>query len=103
MRRRTLAALAILIGTAASLSADDWPMLGRSASRNPVSLEKNPPVWWHAPDWKDVGTLPSKNVKWQVKLGSHAKGDPVVANGLVWVGTNNSHPRDPEMKDRVPV
>ena len=30
----------------AALRADDWPMLGRDATRNPVSSEKNPPTWW---------------------------------------------------------
>ena len=72
MRPPIFCSLAIVITTAATLSADDWPMLGRSASRNPVSLEKNPPLWWHAPYWEDVGTLPSKNIRWQAKLGSHA-------------------------------
>lgn len=78
-------------------------MSGRSASRNPVSLEKKPPLWWHTPDWDDVQKLPARNIKWQARLGSHTKGDPIVANGLVWVGTNNSHPRDPQVKAPLPV
>ena len=35
----------------------------------------------------DVKT--KKNVKWVAELGSQAYGNPVVANGVVLVGTNN--------------
>ena len=74
-----------------SLSAADWPMLGRDATRNPISAEKNPPTDW------DVGKLDRKagnfhggrNIKWQAKLGSMTHGTPVVADGQVYIGTNN--------------
>jgi RNA polymerase sigma factor (sigma-70 family) len=67
----------------------DWPMWGRDASRNMVSQEKNPPAVW------DV--ISGRNIKWTAKLGSRSLGNPVVANGLIWVGTNNQNPRDPAM------
>ena len=38
----------------------------------------------------------TKNVKWVAKLGSQSYGNPVVANGKVFVGTNNEMPRDPK-------
>jgi hypothetical protein len=95
--------LAVVAAPVTAASAEDWPMAGRSASRNPVSVEKKAPLWWHAPDWEDVGTLPSRNIKWQAKLGSHTKGDPIVANGLVWVGTNNRHPHGPQVKEQLPA
>ncbi|HEY2250024.1 MAG TPA: PQQ-binding-like beta-propeller repeat protein, partial [Planctomycetaceae bacterium] len=31
----------------------------------------------------------SRNIKWTAGLGSMTYGDPVVADGLIWVGTNN--------------
>lgn len=59
----------------------DWPMLGRDITRNPVSHEKNPPVNW------DVKS--GKNIKWTAQLGSMTHGTPVVADGKVYIGTNN--------------
>jgi outer membrane protein assembly factor BamB len=44
----------------------------------------------------DVKT--KKNVKWVAELGSQAYGNPVVAGGMVFVGTNNEGPRDPNVK-----
>jgi outer membrane protein assembly factor BamB len=72
----------------------DWPMLGRDQSRNPVSPEKNPPTWWLLGDKKT-----SRNIKWRVDLSARNKADPVVANGLVWVG--GDRPRG--FKDRAPA
>lgn len=36
----------------------------------------------------------TNGVKWIAKLGSQAYGNPTVANGKVYVGTNNAHPFD---------
>jgi len=65
----------------------DWPMWGRTPLRNMVSPEKNPPTQWNVDD----GT----NILWQAQLGSQSYGNPVVAGGLVFVGTNNEAKRDP--------
>ncbi len=35
-----------------------------------------------------------KRVKWQEHLGSRAYGGPIVANGKIYVGTNNENPRN---------
>lgn len=43
------------------------------------------------------------NIRWSVNLGSQSKGTPVVANGLIWVGTNNDQPRDPKRKEDASV
>jgi outer membrane protein assembly factor BamB len=43
-------------------------------------------------EW-DIKT--KKNVKWVAKLGSQSYGNPVVADGMVFVGTNNELLRDP--------
>lgn len=69
----------VLWATAPLGSAADWPTLGRDKTRNPVSLEKNPPRDWN------VKT--GQNIKWSADLGTGAYGTiPVVANGLVWIG-----------------
>lgn len=47
-----------------------------------------------APDADRLQADPPRNVKWIVKLGSQTYGNPVVAGGRVYVGTNNDSPRD---------
>jgi outer membrane protein assembly factor BamB len=64
----------------------DWPMWGGTPDRNMVSSMKGLPVDW------DVKT--KKNVKWVADLGSQSYGNPVVAGGMVFVGTNNELVRD---------
>lgn len=68
----------------------DWPMWGGTADRNMVSNMKGIPTTW------DVKS--GKNVKWKAALGSQSYGNPVVAGGMVFVGTNNEGPRDPAVK-----
>ncbi|MCA9201040.1 MAG: PQQ-like beta-propeller repeat protein, partial [Planctomycetales bacterium] len=59
----------------------DWPQWAGSHFRNNVTDEPEIPTDW---DVKD-GT----NVRWSMPLGSETYGNPVVANGKVYVGTNN--------------
>ena len=66
----------------------DWPMWGGTPDRNMVSNMKGLPAEW------DVKT--KKNVKWVAELGSQSYGNPVVAGGMVFVGTNNELLRDPK-------
>jgi outer membrane protein assembly factor BamB len=66
----------------------DWPMWGGSADRNMVSMMKGIPTSW------DVKT--KKNVKWMAQLGSQSYGNPVVAGGQVYAGTNNELVRNPK-------
>ena len=76
-----------LLAASASLSAD-WPMWGGTPSRNMVSPLTGMPSQW------DVKS--GKNVKWMAALGSQSYGNPVVAGGVVLVGTNNEALRDPK-------
>lgn len=62
-------------------------MWGGKPQRNMVSPVKNLPSSW------DVKT--GKNIKWRADLGLQSYGNPVVANGKVFVGTNNEKPRNP--------
>jgi outer membrane protein assembly factor BamB len=66
----------------------DWPMWGGSPERNMVSTMTGLPTTW------DVKT--GANVKWVAQLGSQTYGNPVVAGGVVLVGTNNELVRDPK-------
>jgi outer membrane protein assembly factor BamB len=82
----------MLAGGSASFRASEpgtgnWPMWGGTPDRNMVSDMKGLPTDW------DVKT--KKNVKWVAKLGSQSYGNPVVAGGMVFVGTNNELLRDP--------
>jgi outer membrane protein assembly factor BamB len=63
-------------------------MWGGTADRNMVSSMKGVPTEW------DVKT--KKNIKWVADLGSQSYGNPVVAGGMVFVGTNNELVRDPK-------
>ena len=63
---------------------------GGTPDRNMVSNMKGLPITW------DVKT--KKNVKWVAELGSQSYGNPVVAGGMVFVGTNNENTKDPAVK-----
>jgi len=78
------------LGARSDPSGTDWPMWGGTADRNLVSSMKGLPTTW------DVKA--KKNVKWVAELGSQAYGNPVVANGVVLVGTNNEGAKDPTVK-----
>ncbi len=68
----------------------DWPMWGGTPDRNMVSNMTGVPSTW------DVKT--KKNIKWVAELGSQSYGNPVVAGGMVFVGTNNEGIKDPAVK-----
>jgi outer membrane protein assembly factor BamB len=74
--------------TASDPGNGDWPMWGGTPDRNMVSNMKGLPVSW------DIAK--KTNVKWVATLGSQSYGNPVVAGGQVYVGTNNEGLRDPK-------
>ncbi|PYP83132.1 MAG: pyrrolo-quinoline quinone [Blastocatellia bacterium AA13] len=75
-------------GSASDPGSGDWPMWGGTPDRNMVSNMKGLPTSW------DVAA--KKNVKWVAALGSQTYGNPVVAGGQVYCGTNNEGLRDPK-------
>lgn len=79
----------LLIGLwAQTAGAADWICWGGDYSRNMINKhESGLPTEW------DVES--GRNVKWSVPLGSQSYGNPVVAGGKVFVGTNNEGKRDP--------
>ena len=93
--RKAIVFLAVVLGstgvsrlTASEPNTGDWPMWGGTPDRNMVSAMKGLPTDW------DVKT--KKNIKWAADLGSQSYGNPVVAGGMVFVGTNNEGLRDPK-------
>lgn len=80
----------LLLGTLPLIS-QDWPMWGGTPQRNMISSMKNLPVSW------DVKT--GKNIRWKADLGTQSYGNPVVAGGKVFVGTNNENPKNAAVKD----
>ncbi len=81
----------MLSGIAAfPLVSQDWPMWGGTAQRNMVSAMKNLPEFW------DVKS--GKSIKWKAQIGTTSYGNPVVADGKIFLGTNNGNPRNPEIE-----
>jgi outer membrane protein assembly factor BamB len=79
--------------TSTVLNAADWPQWGRTDSRNHVSPEKGLPESF-APGEKNlreggIDLTTTRNVKWVARLGTAAYGNPTVAGGRVFVGTDD--------------
>jgi hypothetical protein len=96
-RSHVLASIGLFVCTGLAertkLSADDWPMFGRDATRNSVSLEKNAPTEWdvgrfsrRTEKWVDKG----RNICWTADLGVGVYASPVISEGLVWMGANRT-------------
>ena len=80
--------VSLLLLFASDPGVGDWPMWGGTPDRNMVSPMKGLPTSW------DVAA--KKNVKWMAQLGSQSYGNPVVAGGQVYAGTNNELLRNPK-------
>jgi len=83
---RLLPLIAILFFIRA-VGAADQPQWGQRFSRNMISGERG------LPESFDPAT--GKNIRWTAKIGSQSYATPIVANGKVFIGTNNNSPRDP--------
>ncbi len=84
-----LGALLVAAPFAATVSAEDLVQFGYDRTRNMISDETGLPVEF-GPD--------SKNLKWSQPVGSQSYAGPVIANGVVLVGTNNEGLRNPNVK-----
>jgi outer membrane protein assembly factor BamB len=86
---------------APTVGTEDWPMFGGTPARNMANERaKGLPAQWSV----EEGEL--KNVKWSADLGSKAYGGPIVAQGHVFIGTNNQNPRskkDVDPKTKKPL
>lgn len=80
---------------AAKSGPSTWPTFAGGPTRNMVNLiDKNLPTVFSAEEGKE------KNIKWTANLGNVTYSGPVVADGKIFVGTNNARPRDPKIKDK---
>jgi len=75
--------------------AAGWTQWGGSPGRNNTPATGSLPAEWapgefdyESGDWQPET---SKNILWVAPLGSQSYGNPVVAGGKVFVGTNNGH------------
>jgi outer membrane protein assembly factor BamB len=95
--------IALLLAAPALSLAADWPHWGGTPARNMVSTtEKNLPETFKLEGLdaeKPVDLSKAENVKWVAKLGSQTYGNPTVAAGRIYVGTNNEPPKDPRFKE----
>jgi outer membrane protein assembly factor BamB len=89
MRTRTESILAagVALAVASICSAQEVSMFGNTPSRNMVSDAERLPATWDPES--------GENVKWKQPLGSQSYGGPVLAGGIIYVGTNNEGARDP--------
>ena len=76
------AAEAVKTFAAMHVKPGDCPQFGLSRYRNNVTSAKNIPTAWNVES--------GKNIKWVARLGTHTYASPVIANGKVFVGTNNT-------------
>lgn len=66
-----------------NVKAREWPQWGGTIHRNNIAVGQSVPVTWN------IETR--ENIKWSVPLGSVTFSSPVIANGKVFIGTNNGH------------
>jgi len=83
--------------------AADWPQWGGRDGRNMASQEEESLPAWFAPgkkkpDGSGIDLKTTKNVKWVARLGTENYSSPVVANGKVFIGTNDMLLDDPRRK-----
>lgn len=93
---------ACLLGVrCAPTQAQDWPQWGGLPARNMVSAAQNLSISFDPGKLKpnvsgqaQVDMSSTQAVKWAVRLGSHTYGNTVVADGRVYIGTNDASLRD---------
>src|SRR5262249_40529872 len=95
-------AVFIFASFSGNASVADWPQWGGTSHRNMSSLEKGLPANFY-PGKKQregLGRAPTtaKNVRWIVRLGFQNYSSPVIANGRVFIGTNDEALDDPLFK-----
>jgi hypothetical protein len=80
------------IGTL-KVGKSDWPQWGGWSGKNNTPEGKNIPTEWDI----DAG----ENVLWSAPLGSQTYGNAVIANGKVYVGTNNYNAYVPRFPNSI--
>ncbi len=78
---------------ASQVQPGDWNQWCGSPARDNTPEAKNTPTDWNVGEFDESTGVwnkdNAKNIKWVARLGSQSYGNPVVANGKVFIGTNN--------------
>ncbi|MFH1918657.1 MAG: PQQ-binding-like beta-propeller repeat protein [Planctomycetota bacterium] len=86
----------------ASVAAADRPQWGQKHTRNNASSETGLSEWFDPgrrdPASGEIDPATTKNVHWVARLGTVTYATPVVAEGKVFIGTNNDQPRDERIR-----
>ena len=101
LSRAVLVGFLVVESTVAAL-AWDWPQWGGSNARNMVSDERGLPVSFEPgkkrSDGSGIDIRTTFNVRWVAKLGTENYSSPVVADGKVFIGTNDAALDDPRYR-----
>src|SRR5262245_47404469 len=90
----TLGGKSSVVAPVVGVKPTDWNQWGGSSLRNNIPEGKNIASEWDlGSSYVDSGEFKkdeaSENVIWAAAIGSQSYGNPIVANGKVFVGTNN--------------
>lgn len=98
-RRAVWIGLAWFAAAAGTVFATDWPQWGGQDGRNMVSDERGLPDSFEPgkklSNASGIDPASTANVRWTARLGSQTYGNPTVAGGRVFVGTNDFSLTDP--------
>ena len=93
----------VILGTllSGSVPADDWPEWGGGSRRNMASEERGLPAEFHPGrkrrDRLGFDPATAQNVRWIARLGGENYSSAVVADGRVYVGSNDEDLDDPRI------
>jgi hypothetical protein len=91
-----LLAIALILTAASLSSSGSWGPWQRRLADGAAHLIA---TWCRITKGLPRDLKTKKNVKWMAELGSQSYGNPVVAGGMVFVGTNNEGLRDPKQPE----
>jgi outer membrane protein assembly factor BamB len=98
-----LSFVCLIVSSAVALAAD-WPQWGGRDGKNMMSDEKGLPESFvpgkKSPQGTGIDLATTQNVKWVARLGTQTYGNPTIANGRVYVGTNDGSLKDPRVSVR---
>ncbi len=90
---RKVTTIALRKAVDAHAGPNDWPQWCGSPGRNNTPEGTDIPIEWDIGEFnrKTGDWVPGtgQNIKWVARLGSQSYGNPVIANGQVYLGTNN--------------
>jgi outer membrane protein assembly factor BamB len=87
-----------MVVSGSNARAADWPQWGGAPTRNMAAAELNLPVSFvpgqKRTDGSGIDLATTQNVRWTAKLGTETYASPTVADGKVFIATNDQSVRD---------